>query len=559
MPKLSSPSHTITLLRHHPITPSPMLDLAIVLVYFAAIFLVALSGRQGKEVTSEAYFLSSRSLRWPSIALSTIATNINGYQFLGMMGSAYLFGLAQASLEINAVQGILIAAFIFVPMYLKDRVITVTQFINNRLGKRVGLFYSLANLALFSTITLGAALFWGAYAAELVFAEYLSVINEFGFVKALGEALFVNYDTSPEIQSMVRMGILVIGLGVFSAIYTYLGGLNAVVKTDMIQFTILLTGGFFIVYVIIRELGGWGMLYEKTPDLMHLHLPADHPTLPWIHMFGLFLTNINYWCANQTIVQRAIAAKSLKEAQVGLMVGGALKYVMAVIIIVPGIALAGILAENGLTDPDNAFPYIVANYMPIGIKGLILCALFASLMSTVDSTFNSLATLWSIDIYKGYLRKSATDSQLVQAGRRAIIVALFTGVAMGLILLYLKFENPEAAFTHTLNELRYYINCGIVVLICSAGLMIAPNHKTALFAFVSTIPLHLTILFFFPGMNYFIRAMWVILIAFSFIAIVSHRGGWRRWSELIRYDSPEMAKFGLGLLASLVVLHIVFH
>ncbi len=536
-----------------------MLDLAIVLVYFAAIFLTALTGRQAKTVSSEQYFLSSRSLRWPSIALSTIATNINGYQFLGMMGSAYLYGLAQASLEINAVQGILIAAFIFVPMYLRDKVITVTQFINKRLGKRVGLFYSLANLSLFSTITLGAALFWGAYAAELVFSDYLSVISNLGFIEAIGNALFLDYATSPDIQRMVRVGVLVIGLGIFSATYTYLGGLNAVVKTDVIQFFILLTGGIVVVFVVIRELGGWGMLYEKTPDLMHLHLPADHPTLPWIHVFGLFLTNINFWCANQTIMQRSFAARSLKEAQTGLLVGGLLKYAMAVVIVVPGIALAGILVENGLTDPDNAFPYIVSTYLPVGLKGLILCALFASLMSTVDSTFNSLATLWSIDIYKEYIRKSASDQQVVQAGRNAILVSLITGILMGLILLYLKFENPEAAFTHTLNELRYYINCGIVVLICSAGFLIAPNHKSALFAFVSTIPLHLTILFFFPEMNYFIRAMWVILIAFCIVAVVSHRGGWKSFRELVKYDSPEMAKAGLGLLASLILLHIIFH
>ncbi len=536
-----------------------MLDLAIVLVYFAAIFLVALTGRQTKDVNSETYFLSNRSLRWPSIALSTIATNINGYQFLGMMGSAYLYGLAQASLEINAVQGILIAAFIFVPMYLRDRVITVTQFINNRLGKKVGLAYAIANLALFATITLGAALFWGAYAAELVFSDYLRVLSDNGLIRALGELLFADYATSTELPRLMRVGVLLMGLGIFSAIYTYLGGLNAVVKTDIIQFAILLSGGILIVFVIIRELGGWGMLYEKTPELMHLHLPADHPQLPWIHVFGLFLLNINFWCANQTIMQRSFAAKSLREAQVGLMVGGLLKYAMAVVIVIPGIALAGILVDNGLTDPDNAFPYIVSTYMPVGIKGLILCALFASLMSTVDSTFNSLATIWSIDIYKAYLRPQATERQVVQAGRNAILVTLFTGVAMGLVLLYVKFENPEAAFTHTLNELRYYINCGIVVLICSAGLMIAPNHRAALFAFVSTIPLHLTILAFFPDMNYFVRAMWVILIAFCVVAVASHKNGWKSRQQLFASASPTLTKVGFGLLASLISLHIIFH
>tara|TARA_Y100000385_G_C13104160_1_gene646444 strand:- start:1865 stop:3376 length:1512 start_codon:yes stop_codon:yes gene_type:complete len=502
--------------------------------------LVALKGRAVANATVESYFLSNRNLRWPSIALSTIATNINGYQFLGMMGSAYLYGLAQASLEINAVQGILMAAFIFVPMYLKDGIITITQFIKNRLGERVGFIYTIANILLFSTITLGAALFWGAYAADLVFAEYLSVIHE---------------------DRIIRISILVIGLGVFSAIYTYLGGLGAVVKTDIIQFGILLTGGIVITLVTIYHFGGWQQLYIKTPEMMHLHLPADHEKLPWIHIFGLFLLNINYWCANQTVMQRSIAAKSLREAQIGLMVGGVMKYVMAVIIIVPGIALYGILQESGtpLSEPDLAFPYIVKTYLPIGAKGIILCALFASLMSTVDSTFNSLATLWSIDIYKTYINKEASDSQVIAAGRKTILVTLFTGIIMGLILLYVKFENPEDAFTHTLNELRYYINCGIVVLICSAAFLVAPNHRVALIAFLVTIPLHLMIIHFFPEMNYFVRAGWVIVIAFMILYASSYKEGWTKWKNLIRYDDREVWQVGLGLAGSLVLLHVVFH
>lgn len=514
-----------------------MLDLAIVFFYFVAIFLTAIAGRVKKEATIEEYFLSSRNLRWPSIALSSIATNINGYQFLGMMGSAYLYGLAQASLEINAVQGILMAAFIFVPLFLKERVITVTQYIQKRLGKTVGLFYSLANLLIFSTITLGAALFWGAYAADLVFADYLSIISE---------------------DRITRISVLVVGLGVFSAIYTYMGGLNAVVKTDIIQFSILLIGGFVVLFVALHHLGGWGQLYEKTPQLMHLYLPADHPTLPWIHMFGLFLLNINYWCANQTIMQRSLAAKNLRHAQIGLMVGGVMKYVMAILIVIPGIALYGILGENGLSEPDMAFPYLVKTYLPTGVKGIILCALFASLMSTVDSTFNSLATLWSIDIYKGYLNKEANDSQVVKAGKNTILVTLITGVTMGLVLLYVKFENPEAAFTHTLNELRYYINCGIVVLICTAAFMVTPNRRATLIGFLSTIPLHLIIIYLFPEMNYFVRAMWVILIAMGTVMLVSAKDGFRSWKQLIQYDSPTILRLGGVLLASLILVHIVF-
>ena len=151
---------------------------------------------------------------------------------------------------------------------------------------------------------------------------------------------------------------------------------------------------------------------------------------------------------------------------------------MAMIIVVPGIALVGILGENGLSDPDMSFPYLVNTYLPMGAKGLVLCALFASLMSTVDSTFNSLATLWSVDIYKEYLSKKATDAQMVEAGRRAILFSFVSGVTVGILLLYLKFSDPNSAFTHSLNELRYYINCGIVVVICAAVFLVAPQKKS---------------------------------------------------------------------------------
>ena len=146
--------------------------------------------------------------------------------------------------------------------------------------------------------------------------------------------------------------------------------------SHIIQFSILMISRIVVCFIAVKNLGGWNQLYAQVPDKMHLHLPADHSTLPWTHLFGLFFLNINYWCANQTVMQRAIAAKSLSQAQTGLMMGGLIKYLMAIIIVVPGIALYGILGD-GLGEPDLAFPYIVKNYLPVGIKGLVLCGLFA--------------------------------------------------------------------------------------------------------------------------------------------------------------------------------------
>ena len=513
-----------------------MLDFIIVLFYFFIIMAVALRGKIKADSSAEEYFLSSRNLPWYSVALSTIATNIQGYQFLGMMGSAYLFGLAQANLEINAVQGILIGAFVFVPLFLREKIMTITQFIAQKLGQRIALFYSIANIALFATVTIGAALFWGAYAAELVFGEQLSVLHS---------------------NRIVRIAILILILGVFSAIYTYLGGLSAVVKTDIIQFSVLIIGGIVVCFTAVNQLGGWEQLYIKTPERMHLHLSSNHPTLPWTHLFGLFLLNINYWCANQTVMQRALAAKSVAHAQVGLLAGGLIKYLMAILIIIPGIALYGILGDS-LGEPDMAFPYIVNTYLPVGIKGIILCGLFASLMSTVDSTFNSLATLWSTDIYSKYINKKASDKEKIKAGQKAILFSLGTALLMGMVLLYLKFDDPNSAFTHTLNNLRYYINCGIVVLICSAVILIKPRQEIVLFAFIATLPVNISLQIFLPEMNYFVRAFWVILIGLSLTTLAS-RGQFNSLVSLFRPANNLTRNFGWVLAISLILLHVIFH
>ena len=513
-----------------------MIDFIIVITYFILILIVALRGKVSADSSADEYFLSSRNLPWYSIAFSTIATNIQGYQFLGMMGSAYLYGLAQANLEINAVQGILLGAFVFVPLFLKEKITTITQFIAKKLGERIALFYSLANIALFATVTLGAALFWGAYAADMVFGEQLSFLHE---------------------NRLIRIAILIVILGIFSAVYTYFGGLRAVVKTDIIQFGVLLLGGIVVCLTAVYHLGGWEQLYIKTPQKMHLHLPADHPTLPWTHLFGLFFLNINYWCANQTVIQRALAAKSITHAQTGLMVGGLIKYFMAILIIIPGIALYGMLGD-GLSEPDLAFPYLVKTYLPEGVKGIILCGLFASLMSTVDSTFNSLATLWSTDIYAKYINKEANDQEKIRSGRSAILFSLGTALVMGLILLYLKFDNPNSAFTHTLNNLRYYINCGIVILICSAVLLVKPNIKIVLTAFIASLPMNIVLQILFPEMNYFVRAFCVIISGLS-IAVIGSRGKLNRLSCLFQPSNISMKYWGWTLAISLILLHFVFH
>jgi len=340
-----------------------------------------------------------------------------------------------------------------------------------------------------------------------------------------------------------------------------MGGLRAVVRTDVVQFCLLVLGGFVILFVAIHHLGGWSELWNTTGDLMHLHLPSDHDTLPWIGIFGMLLLNLNYWGANQVILQRALAAKDLKQAQIGLLVGGVLKYVMALIIIVPGIALAGILKDNPLQDPDLTYLTLVNNFLPAGVSGLILTGLFASLMSTLDSIYNSVSTLWSIDIYKRYLNPSASESQIVRMGRYSIMVSFITGALFAFIVIYVKFGNPEFPLTHWFNSMSYYIKIGFVIIIMSAMFLYSPPRRLVLFTMLFSIIITYAFQTLLPELNYFVRTSWVIVLGFVIIAIPTIiKNGFRLpEGRFFEVSHRSVLHFGIILALSLIGAHIIFH
>lgn len=515
-----------------------MLDLLIILAYFVVIMAIGVVSRTRRGATAEEYFISGRRLRWPSIALSTIATNIHAGHFLGIAGSAYLYGLAQANLEINAVFGLLLAAFVFVPLYLKQRVVTITQFFEARFGPKVATTYSLLTMVLYGFLYLGTALFWGAYAADALFPA---------------QTAFIHPDPA------TRVMIMMVALGVFSAAYTWLGGLTAVVRTDAVQFVLLLGGGLVLTLLAVREAGGWGALQQG--GLLHLHLPADHPKLPWTAIGAMLLLNLNYWGANQVILQRALAARSVRDAQLGLLAGGVLKYLTALITAVPAIALAVILKDRPLADPDLAYPTLVNLLLPAGLRGLVLCGLFASLMSTVDSIFNSVSTLWSVDIYKRRLRPDADDAQVIRVARRAIVVTLGTGLAFGFFQAHVKFSDPAFALTHWFNDMSYYIKVGFVILVAAAVFLRAARPNLVLAMMVGTVGIKLGLERTFPDAAYFNITALTILIGFAVVAAESLARTRQavRWRGLWHAADRTAAKAGLALAASLVLVQAVFH
>ena len=356
-------------------------------------------------------------------------------------------------------------------------------------------------IAMYALLYLGTALFWAAYALDGIFTEMVAWISD---------------------SQAVRLAVLIVALGAFSALYTYLGGLRAVVRTDLAQFILLLGGGLITVSVAVHHLGGWSALLDKTGHLMHLHLPRDHQTIPWTALIGMNLLNLNYWGANQVNLQRALAAKSLRDAQLGLLVGGVLKYVMLLIIVIPGIAMAGILADAPLDDPDAVYITLVNEFLPAGLRGLIVCGLFASLMSTVDSIFNSVSTLWSIDIYKRYLRRDASPQDIVRIGKMAILGTFAAGVLFAFTVVFFKTGSLQAdPLTHWFNELSYYVKNGFVVIVTAAVFLIRPSRHLVLGALIGSMALYLGFTLVWPETSYLVRSGWVIVLSFAAVGLVS--------------------------------------
>ncbi len=519
-----------------------MLDAAIILAYFAVVLLVAMRGRAGAAASVEEYFVAGRRLRWWSIAASTIATNLHAGHFLAVVGAGYCFGLAQANFELNAVVGLVLAAFVFVPLYLRQRVVTISQFFEQRFGAGTATAYSLLMMFLYGTLYLGATLFWGGYSLEVLF----------------GPALQAGVGGTPAL----RIGTMILLLAGVSAAYTRAGGLGAVVRTDVVQFVLLLGGGLTVTWLAVSRAGGVVALQEAVPELWHLHLPNSHPKLPWLGIGTMLLLNLQYWGCNQVILQRALAARSLRDAQVGLLVGGAFKFVTAAMLVVPGIALAALLGpEHRLADPDQAYLRIVDLVLAPGLRGLVLCGLFASLMSSVDSILNSIATLWSVDIYRRRLAPDADDATVVAVGRRAVTVTMVTGVLLGFLFTWIKLDRPSFPLDPLFKQASYFIKNGLVVLIAAAVFLYRPPRPLVLAALLATVPLTVALNLLLPDVPYLILTGAIITGAFLVVAVPTWRHNGLRVADppLWRPADRAVTAAAIALMGLLVAVHVVLH
>lgn len=477
------------------------IDVAVIIIYAIGIFLLAQwvsRSKDGSRDTTD-YFMASKSLPWWAIGASLIAANISAEQIVGMAGSGYAIGLAIASYEWMAALTLLIVGKYFLPIFLHNGITTMPQFLEQRYGP---------------TIRTVMAVFWlGLY----VFVNLTSIIW-LGSI-AITQVAGVDQDTA------------LVALGAFALLYQLRGGLKAVALTDIVQVTLLVAGGLAVSGLTLSKIGGGSILAgfaeltRAAPDHFDMILSSSNPhykDLPGISVLvgGLWIANLSYWGFNQYIIQRALAAKSLAEAQKGIVFAAFLKLLMPVIIVLPGIA-AVVLAPK-LAKPDEAYPTMMA-LLPPGLLGLVFAALVAAIIASTASKINSIATIFTLDLYAKFKNLPAraeegvgggtSETKLVLIGRIAAATSIILAVLTARPLL----GNSDQAFQF-IQEYTGFFTPGIVVIFLLGLFWKRATEAGALVAALGSFVLSIVIKTWWPDLPFMDR-MSVVFLTTLLVAI----------------------------------------
>ena len=509
------------------------IDLFIFIAYCLLILFVGLfvsRGKKGEGRDAGDYFLAGRGLAWWAIGASIIASNISAEQFVGMSGSGYAIGLAMATYEWIAALGLIIVAKFFIPIFLEKKIFTMPQFLEERFDKRVKTVMAIFWLAVFIFINLTSILYLGAL--------------------TIGKVMDVP----------ILYGIL--GLAAFAAIYSIYGGLKAVALTDVIQVVFLIGGGLATTFIALDLLGqgegvfrGMANLYEKAGDKFHLILDRSHPgymDLPGLSVIlgGLWVANLYYWGCNQYIIQRALAAKSVKEAQTGMLFAGFIKLFIPLLVVIPGIAAFALEAPLGKS--DEAYPWLLDNLLPVGLKGVAFAALTAAIVSSLASMMNSISTIFTMDIYRSYFRKEAGQVELVRVGRWASFLSLLVAVAIAPLL-----SGLDQAFQY-IQEFTGFVSPGALAIFLAGFFYPRATANGALAAALGSFVFSTGMKFLFPALPWMDRMGIVFLLCCGLIVVLGSKkaaAGYTKYAPALFHTGRVFNGLSLLVLAILVVFY----
>ena len=457
--------------------------------------------KKGQQKTSQDYFLANRSLPWWAIGSTLLAANISAEHFIAMSGSGYAVGLAIAAYEWIAAAVLILVAKYFLPVFIEKKIYTMPQFLTQRYDKRVSTSLAVFWILVYIFINMTAVIYLGALAMERI----------------IGLPLIYG----------------IIAFSFFSALYSLWGGMKAVAWTDVFNVFVLILGGLITTAFALNALSdgngilaGFSELLERAPQKFHMIIEKGTVSVPdgkgglkdaFLDLPGLgvvigsmWLTNIGFWGFNQFIIQRGLAGKSLKEAQHGVVFAGYLKLLVPLLVVIPGITVFALGVKLGKS--DEAYPWLIANIVPVGVSGLSLAAIAAAAVSSISSLVNSTSTIFTIDIYKNYLNKNASEKQLVTTGRITALAALLISTAVAPQL-----KTLDQAYQY-IQEYTGYIYPGTFLIFFCGLFWRKATANAALWTAILTIPLGILFKVINPEMPFILRIGYVFIVL-SFVMI----------------------------------------
>ncbi len=472
--------------------------------------------KKGEKKSAEDYFLAGKSLPFWAIGASLIAANISAEQFLGMSGSGFAIGLAIASYEWMAALTLIVVAKFFLPIFIREKLFTIPQFIEKRYNTTLKTILAIFWVGLFIFVNLTSVLFLGATALDTILGN--------------GDGQMTFY--------------FIIGLALFAAAYSTWGGLASVAWTDVLQVVLLVIGGIITTIIALNNvtpdggvLNGIDHVYSSAGEKFHMVLRRDNPefmNLPGIGVLigGLWVANLYYWGFNQYIIQRALAAKSLREAQRGLAFAAFLKLLIPLFVVIPGIiafvlftqpegttVIDGIRSDfmraDGGINYDISYPWLIRSFIPAGIRGLVVAALTAAIVSSLASMLNSTSTIFTMDIYKPYLSKRKDGSDLVPVGRIAVIVALIIAILVAPAL-----DAMPQMFQY-IQEYTGIVSPGILAVFLMGLFWKKTNTRGAIVGVLSSIPVAILLKVIPAEIPFLDQMMYTCLITMAVIVMVS--------------------------------------
>ena len=468
------------------------LDIAVMASYFVAIIGLGFWVGRGERDALD-YFLAARNLPWYLIGFSFYASNMSGASFVGLMGAAYQHGMVVFNYEWTATLVLIFFAVFMLPTFLRARLYTVPEYLEVRFDRRSRWAYACLTILTLIFIDMAGAI----YAGGIVISTMFPAVGLW--------------------EAGAAMALL-------AGSYTLFGGLRSVVVTDALQAVLMIVGAALIFLFGLQEVGGWAALMEGLGEAQkRLIKPADDAFLPWPGLAGVVLLGFYYWTLNQYFVQRALAARSLAEGRMGALFGGLLKLPNVFLMILPG--MIAIVLMPGMENPDQVFPVLAAKLLPAGLKGLILTALVAAIMSSLDSALNAAASLLTMDFIRP-LRPGISGRRLLVVGRALTAVLILVAALYAPLI-----ERFGSLFQYFQSTLAYVVP-PIVAIYLSGLFWRRPNGAGAFWAIVSGLLLGLTLFFLkevtdiwstagLPAVHFTYMAVFMFVFTFLVMALVS--------------------------------------